>query len=118
MPVEAGEAKDVRAEKWMEYYQCDQERFWKFQRYFYEWTGEIPKRLELSVKPEKTRYEGTSFAVKAGVVDQKVEVMHPVTKEYYALNSSAASDVYKRQEDRGSGYGRSEISGACFEDYV
>lgn len=53
VPVEAGEAKDVRAEKWMEYYQCDQERFWKFQRYFYEWTGEIPKRLELSVKPEK-----------------------------------------------------------------
>ena len=44
VPVEAGEAKDVRAEKWMEYYQCDQERFWKFQRYFYEWTGEIPKR--------------------------------------------------------------------------
>ena len=32
VPVEAGEAKDVRAEKWMEYYQCDQERFWKFQR--------------------------------------------------------------------------------------
>ena len=25
VPVEAGEAKDVRAEKWMEYYQCDQE---------------------------------------------------------------------------------------------
>ena len=86
VPVEAGEAKDVRAEKWMEYYQCDQERFWKFQRYFYEWTGEIPKRLELSVKPEKTRYEGTSFAVKAGAVDQKVEVMHPVTKEHYELN--------------------------------
>ena len=92
VPVEAGEAKDVRAEKWMEYYQCDQERFWKFQRYFYEWTGEIPKRLELSVKPEKTRYEGTSFAVKAGAVDQKVEVMHPVTKEYYELNIKESVD--------------------------
>lgn len=92
MPVEAGEAKDVRAEKWMEYYQCDQERFWKFQRYFYEWTGEIPKRLELSVKLEKTRYEGTSFAVKAGAVDQKVEVMHPVTKEYYELNIKESVD--------------------------
>ena len=76
----------------MEYYQCDQERFWKFQRYFYEWTGEIPKRLELSVKPEKTRYEGTSFAVKAGAVDQKVEVMHPVTKEHYELNIKESVD--------------------------
>ena len=92
VPVEAGEAKDMETEKWMEYYQCDQKRFWKFQRYFYEWTGEIPKRLELSVKPEKTRYEGTSFAVKAGAVDQKVEVMHPVTKEHYELNIKESVD--------------------------
>ena len=66
VPVEAGEAKDVRAEKWMEYYQCDQERFWKFQRYFYEWTGEIPKRLELSVKPEKNAVRRNVFCSQSG----------------------------------------------------
>ena len=49
VPVEAGEAKDMETEKWMEYYQCDQKRFWKFQRYFYEWTGEIPMRGKIRV---------------------------------------------------------------------
>lgn len=44
------------------------------------------------MKPEKTRYEGTSFAVKAGAVDQKVEVMHPVTKEHYELNIKESVD--------------------------
>ena len=33
------------------------------------------------MKPEKTRYEGTSFAVKAGAVLVKVEVMHPTRQK-------------------------------------
>ena len=71
-------------------------------------------RVKCEPEKKKTRYEGTSFAVKAGAVDQKVEVMHPVTKEHYELNIKESVD----ERSRGSGYGRAEISGACFEDYV
>ena len=51
-----------------------------------EWTGEIPKRL--SVKPEKTRCEGTSFAVKAGAGKE----VKSGDKRHYELNIKESVD--------------------------
>lgn len=76
------------AKELMEYYGCDQNSGWYFDRRVYRFSNQIPEKIdyvELMFWIQKTPYSGEHFITEDGCEEKTLELINPVTGQVFNL---------------------------------